>query len=618
MRDQIKKTHKRNDLSIKAQIQIFFEMIIIVWKAGSLNLLNILIIEIVLSLFPLGQSWITRVIFNYLSLDLSNRPIHSIIIGILPMLIIQIILTVLNTIFSSIISFQNSELERKISLTSHLNLFKKIKEIQGLSPFEDPETQSEIKMASQGLQMGPSRMVENLINLVRSLITLLSFTVVLLSYNWIFVILILFSVIPQLFLHLKLNKKRFALSYENSFKQRRVSYFASILTLLPFAKEVFLNNMSAYFEDGFEKMTKEINNSQRMIEHKEMIGQTWLSVLFNIISGVAFVCVILQAFYGEISIGDVTFFTSAFSNIHNSLIMIISILVNINESTLFFSSYKKLNQIPQPIKIATTPVALPPLNDGIKFENVSFRYDQNKPWVLKNINLFIPANQSMALVGENGAGKTTLVKLLVRFYDPTEGKILWDGIDISRFDVIELRKKIGAIFQDFIHYELSAFENIALGDIEYIYNIKQNITKIKKAACEAGIHEVIEQLPKGYQSILSRWMAEDKQGVNLSGGEWQKVALARLFIKEAECLILDEPTAALDSRAENEIYMKIVNLITKKTCIIISHRFSTVRLANVIAVLQNGTIVEYGSHESLLELDGIYAELFRKQAERYK
>ena len=372
-----------------------------------------------------------------------------------------------------------------------------------------------------------------------------------------------------------------------------------------------------HFIDGFECLTKDINNSQRIREHKELRGQTWLSLLSNIASGVAFICVINQALLGYVSIGDVTFYTSALTNVQVSLMAIISIFANINESALFFSSYKKLKGMPQPIMIADQPVKLSRLKKGIEFRNVSFRYSEDSPWILKNINLFIPAGQSLALVGLNGAGKTTLVKLLVRFYDPTEGHIYWDGVDISEFDLSVFRKQIGAIFQDFIRYELSAFENIAVGDIE---NIESDLMleKVKKAAQKAGIHEVIEGLPKGYQTILSRWLTDEQQGVELSGGEWQKGALARLFVREAECLILDEPTAALDAKAEYDIYKSFLDLVSQKTCLLISHRFSTVRLANVIAVLQNGKIVEYGSHEKLLKSNGLYAELYKKQAERYK
>jgi ATP-binding cassette subfamily B protein len=212
--------------------------------------------------------------------------------------------------------------------------------------------------------------------------------------------------------------------------------------------------------------------------------------------------------------------------------------------------------------------------------NVSFRYTEEHPWVLRELNLIIPAGKCLALVGANGAGKTTLVKLLTRLYDPTEGQILWDGIDIREFRPEELRSRIGAIFQDFMQYSLTAQENIGLGDVE---NIK-NLSRIHNAAVKAGVHTAINNLPQGYQTILSRWLGDDDSGVDLSGGEWQKIAIARMFMRDADLLILDEPTSALDAQAEYETYNRFVNLMAKRTSLLISHRFSTVRMADTIAV----------------------------------
>lgn len=207
-----------------------------------------------------------------------------------------------------------------------------------------------------------------------------------------------------------------------------------------------------------------------------------------------------------------------------------------------------------------------------------------------------------------------MVKLIASFYDPTEGEVLWDGIDLREGDPIDLRSRIGAILHDFVHYDLTAYENIGLGNLKRM----DNSDYVYQAATWAGIHDTIESLPYGYQTILSRWLAEDGKGIDLSGGEWQKIALARMFMRSADLLILDEPTAALDALAEFEIYSRFLDLITGKSCLLISHRFSTIREADIIAVLKNGIIIEHGSHEALIEYNGAYAQLFKKQAERYK
>ncbi|GHO44572.1 ABC transporter ATP-binding protein [Ktedonospora formicarum] len=256
-----------------------------------------------------------------------------------------------------------------------------------------------------------------------------------------------------------------------------------------------------------------------------------------------------------------------------------------------------------------------PFPDGITFQNVSFRYTPQHPRILKDINLFLSAHWCLTLVRMNGAGKSTLVKLLTRMYDPSAGQVLWDGIDIREFDVDNYRWEIGAIFQDFSRYDLSAQENIGLGNT---YTMK-DIDVIQEAAKKAGIHQRLMDLPQGYQSILSRWMAGENQeeGIDLSGGEWQKIALARMFMRNISVLILDKPTAALDAEAEYELYKHFQNLMHGHTSLLITHCFSSVRMADYITVLDGGQIVEYGTHDDLMARQGKYARMYKMQAQNY-
>ena len=252
--------------------------------------------------------------------------------------------------------------------------------------------------------------------------------------------------------------------------------------------------------------------------------------------------------------------------------------------------------------------------NGIEVRNVSFRYSDEHAWVLRDVNLLIPAGRCTALVGLNGAGKTTLVKLLTRMYDPTEGEILWEGIDIREFDVERFRERIGAVFQDFTRYDLTAQENIGLGNVGEALDDD----KVRQAAMRAGVSETIEGLPGGYGTVLSRWLTTEKAGVDLSGGEWQKIALARMFMRESEMLILDEPTAALDAQAEYDLYNRFVELMGGRTSLLITHRFSTVRMADMVAVLEEGRITEVGTHEELIRVNKTYTKLYQMQAERYR
>jgi ATP-binding cassette subfamily B protein len=294
--------------------------------------------------------------------------------------------------------------------------------------------------------------------------------------------------------------------------------------------------------------------------------------------------------------------------------MLINSMARTNDSVLFFRLYTDILALEQPLAINLHTQPVPPLSKGITLRNVSFRYSEQHPWILRKVDLFLPAGKCLALVGLNGAGKTTLVKLLTRLYDPTEGAIFWDDSDIRSFDPQAFRHHLSTIFQDFARYELTVSENIGLGAIERI----EASDEIRQAALKAGIHERIGALADGYQTILSRWMAQDnKPGADLSGGEWQKLALARMLMRTSDVLILDEPSAALDAQAEHDLYCHFRELMRDRTSLLITHRFSTIRMADAIAVIEQGQISEYGTHDELLACHGTYAQLYTLQAEKY-
>ena len=320
---------------------------------------------------------------------------------------------------------------------------------------------------------------------------------------------------------------------------------------------------------------------------------------------------IYRTVYGELTLGDLTFLSGSFLRLRSLMEAILIRFSSIADSALYLRDlFDFLEMKPN---ISTNENSLPfpkTFREGFTFEDVGFRYPQSEQWVLRDISFTLRPGEKVALVGENGAGKTTLVKLLTRLYDPTEGRILLEGKDLRDYDLEGLRDAVGVIFQDYVKYHLTASENIAVGRISELKNEK----RIKESASRSLADSVIEKLPDGYHQRIGRWF---KRGTNLSGGEWQKIAIARAYMRDAQMLILDEPTASLDARAEHEVFKRFVELTFDKCAVLISHRFSTVRMADRIVVLHQGRLLEHGSHEELLVTGGQYADLFQMQAAGY-
>jgi ATP-binding cassette subfamily B protein len=315
---------------------------------------------------------------------------------------------------------------------------------------------------------------------------------------------------------------------------------------------------------------------------------------------------------GIFTLGDLTFLSGSFNRLRSKLQGFFTRFTKITESALYLQDYFEFLDLKYSDGETEDKLSLPEkIEKGFTFKNVGFRYPKTEAWVVRNINFDLKAGEKLAFVGENGAGKTTLIKLLLRFYEPTEGEILLDGIPVKRYDQKQYQKFFGVIFQDFVKFELSLRENIAIGEIEEI----QNQARIEGAAEKSLAKEVVASLPKGYDQQLGKRF---KQGKDLSGGQWQKIAIARAYMKDAEVLVLDEPTSALDARAETEAFDRFIKLTEGKTAVIISHRFSTVRIADRIMVLKNGSVLEIGTHEELMQNDKLYAELFNLQAQGYQ
>jgi ATP-binding cassette, subfamily B, bacterial len=414
-----------------------------------------------------------------------------------------------------------------------------------------------------------------------------------------------------------LGESHFAfLGYAKNFRQtpikRQMDYLRVLGGSKEAAKELKLFGLSQYLTDRFASLSDVIYSQDVSLARRRLAAGSVLSVVGTLGYYSAYAWVIWRTLAGALSIGTLTFLAGAIQQASLNIQQVFSTLAGIADQALFLTDLLAFFGM-QPA-IRSKPHALPaprPIRKGFQFRNVSFRYPGTERLVLRGLNFQLRPQERVALIGENGEGKTTIVKLLTRLYDPTEGEVLLDGIDLREYNLEDLYREIGVIFQDFMRYEMTAAENIASGHIEDL----SHPVLLEEAARKSGADQVIQRLAGGYDQMLGRRF---ERGVDLSGGEWQKLALARAYLRDSQVLILDEPTAALDARSEYEVFQRFAELTREKMALFISHRFSTVRMADRIVVLEDGRIAEEGTHDELSSLGGRYAEMFELQAASYR
>lgn len=431
-------------------------------------------------------------------------------------------------------------------------------------------------------------------------------------YNPWLLLLILVAVTPSFIGDNYFNQRSYSLSRSWTPERRELDYLRYIGASDETAKEVKIFGLSNFLIDRFRSLSNEFFLKNKALAISRARWGVLLTGLGTAGYYGAYVWIVMRAVNGQISLGDLTFLAGSFRQVRASLEGILLQFSSLTQEAIYlqdlfdYFAIKPLIDSPKTIRPFPNPI-----REGFVFENVGFKYTNSERWALRNLSFTLQAGEKLALVGENGAGKTTLVKLLARLYDPTEGRILLDGYDLREYDLLELRRNIGVIFQDYTRFKMSAGTNIAVGDIDE----RTNQPRIETSAERSLADTVIAKLAGGYDQQLGRSF---NKGVELSGGEWQKVALGRAYMRDAQLVILDEPTAALDARAEYEVFQRFIKLTEGRSSVIISHRFSTVRMADRILVLEGGTLLEIGSHYELLEQDGRYAELFGLQARGYQ
>lgn len=480
-----------------------------------------------------------------------------------------------------------------------------------LMHFESAEYQDRLERARRQAA-GRNALLSQMFGQAQDMITVVTLGIGLFAYAPWLILLLPLSFVPAIWGETRFNTMAYSISRWRTPERRELEYIRYIGASAETAKELKLFGLGSFLIHRFKQLAQQIHVENRHLATQRALWGALFSSISTLTYYGAYGFIVWQTINGAFSIGDLAFLSGSFLRLNGLFQRILLGFTQIAGQSMYLDDLFSFFEIEPTILSPADPKPFPqPIRTGIAFEGVGFRYPDTDGWVIRNLSFTLRAGETLALVGENGAGKTTIVKLLTRLYDPNEGRITIDGIDLKELSVADIHAHIGVIFQDFIRYSLSARENIGVGRIADQHNME----RIEDAAERSLANAVIAKLPQGYDQQLGRLF---KKGRDLSGGEWQKVAIARAYMRDADLIILDEPTAALDAKAEAEVFSRFKSLALGKTAVIISHRFSTVRMADRILVLEDGGILESGSHEDLLSLRGRYAELFDLQAAGYR
>jgi len=581
----------------------------LVWEATPGTLTMTLLVTLSLSLVPVAQLYVNKLIVDRVIAELTQpgiawAPLLWLVAAGLGLMLSQSGLNQANNYVSQVLSDRFTLHANRVLLQQAIQL--------DLAHYELPTFYDTLSRAQQSGSSYPVRVLGTLTNLLGQVITFAGLLTLLLSFNPLIVFLLLLSSLPALWVGIRFSGVRFRLMRRQTQSGRMAEYLQKVLTTQEFVKEVRLFNLGNYLLGQWGEIRDRFNR-----ELAEMAGQqAWLRFIVGLMSSVGFYAayawVIVGTLRQRITVGDLTMYTGAFQQSQGLIQGILFSVALVYEYNLYVSQYFEfLNLKPQVVNRPHPKPFPSPMRRGLELRNVGFTYPGSAEPTLRNITLSVEPGESIALVGLNGAGKTTLLKLLTRFYDVQQGEITIDGTPLHEFDLADLRRNVGVVFQDFSRYNLSVQDNIGFGDLPQ----RENLDRIQQAASNAGASSVIDALEYGYQTILGKTFSESAE---LSGGQWQKVGLARAFMTPAQILILDEPTAALDAIAEFDLFQRFQQLTQGKMTFLVSHRFSTVRMADRIIVLEHGTIKEMGSHDELMQQGGTYAEMFQLQASSYR
>jgi ATP-binding cassette subfamily B protein len=580
----------------------------IVWDSGPHVVALGLILRVIVSLVPVSLAWVSGRIINNVDAIVHHTTVLSAYLWWLAAS--EFAIAVLGSVVGRLIDYYDSVLADRYMRHVSIQVMRHASQLD-LQAYEDPVFYDRLERA-RVQSTDRLAMIQSIGRMFQQAITTVSLSVAILFYSPWLILLLVSCLIPAF-----LGESHFAfLNYAKNFRQTPVKRVLDYLRQLggskEAAKELKLFGLSGWLTERFTTLSNQIFDENMALNRKRLIAVSFLSLLSTAGYYGAYIWLIWKTVSGVFLVGTLTFLMASIMNASNQISQMFSTLSSIADQALFLTDLLAFFEMKP--TVVSKPNALPaprPIKTGFEFRDVSFSYPGTTRLILQDLNFRLEPGERIALIGQNGQGKTTIVKLMTRLYDPTNGKVLLDGIDLRDYDVEDLGREIGVIFQDFMRYEMTARENIAVGRIDYL----DNTPLIKESAHKSLADDVIAKLSGGYEQMLGRRF---ETGVDLSGGEWQKLALARAYLRDAQVLVLDEPTAALDARAEYEVFKRFNELTAGKMALFISHRFSTVRMAERIIVLENGCIAEEGSHEQLMAHGRQYAEMFELQASSYR
>jgi ATP-binding cassette subfamily B protein len=579
----------------------------ILWESGRAVVTWGLFLRLIVATLPFGIAKIAAYILNDIAEVIRG---HALAANFWHLVATEVILNVSLGLITRAIDYSDSLLANRYTQHVSVRVMEQAARLD-LTTYEDPVFYDRLERA-RVQATDRLAMIQQLGRLITQIITTLSFSVALAFASPWLVLLLALGVLPSF-----LGETNYAfLGYAKNFRQtpakRQMDYLRQVAGSREGAKEVKLFGLNKFFTNRFQVLADQIYLEDVTLSRSKLIVGGLLGIIGTLGYYGAYVYVIWRTLHGAYNIGQFGFLTAAIQQASSNLQQVFSTASGIADQALFLTDLIAFFEMKP--TVVSKPDGLPAptkIQRGFEFRNVSFTYPGTNRTVLKNFNLTLSPGERIALIGENGQGKTTVVKLITRLYDPTEGQILLDGIDLREYDLEDLHRHIGVIFQDFMRFEMTARENIAVGRVDQPYQDSD----IELAAHKSLADTVVTKLAGGYDQMLGRRF---EGGVELSGGEWQKMALARAYLRDAQLLILDEPTAALDARSELEVFERFAELTQGKMALLISHRFSTVRMADRIVVLSGGRLIEEGNHQQLIDKNGLYASMFEMQAASYR